>query len=238
MGAFTERLKKFPWRDSAVFTLGIANLLAIATLFFIPPDPIEPGRTPWEWWGWIARAQFMPAVLALDFAVIAATIAATLLFGRIYCEAVCPLGVTQDILRKASFLKRLGVRRVCPRLPVSRPVWIVRLCVLAAVIILAAAGLGAFWLDPYAIFCRALALFPLEEQDTAFIVFAAVPFAAAAVLSFAGKGRIWCNAVCPAGTVFAILAKFKIGKTRFNRACGRCRECFPAHDAQPQGGKQ
>lgn len=215
------------WTGALVSIAGVLNMLALAALFAFPPDAVEPCSTPWEWWGWLARAQFMPAVLAMDAAVLCAIVAATLLFGRIYCEAVCPLGVAQDVLRKASFLDRLSVRRVCPRLPVSRSAWAVRLSILGATVVAAAAGLGAFWLDPYAIFCRFLAIFPVRETDAAFAVFAAVPFAAVAILAFVGKGRVWCNAICPVGTVFAAIARFKAAGTPFARSCGHCRACFP-----------
>ena len=40
---------------------------------------------------WLARIQFMPAVLALSFWTIAAILALTFLFGRVYCSVACPL---------------------------------------------------------------------------------------------------------------------------------------------------
>ena len=50
------------------------------------------------WLGWMAKIQFLPAALALNFGVIAALIILTLLFGRVYCSVICPLGVMQDII--------------------------------------------------------------------------------------------------------------------------------------------
>ena len=49
------------------------------------------------WFGWMAKIQFLPAVLALNFGVVIALILLTLLMGRIYCSVICPLGVLQDI---------------------------------------------------------------------------------------------------------------------------------------------
>lgn len=49
------------------------------------------------WFGWMAKIQFLPAVLALNVAVVVALILLTLLMGRIYCSVICPLGVLQDI---------------------------------------------------------------------------------------------------------------------------------------------
>ena len=49
------------------------------------------------WLGWMAKIQFLPAVLALNLGVVIALILLTLLMGRIYCSVICPLGVLQDI---------------------------------------------------------------------------------------------------------------------------------------------
>lgn len=49
------------------------------------------------WLGWMAKVQFMPAVLAINVGVIIMLLAMTLLLGRVYCSVICPLGVMQDI---------------------------------------------------------------------------------------------------------------------------------------------
>ena len=50
------------------------------------------------WFGWMAKIQFLPAVLSLNVAVVALLVILTLVFGRIYCSVICPLGVMQDII--------------------------------------------------------------------------------------------------------------------------------------------
>ena len=50
-----------------------------------------------HWFGWMAKVQLLPAVLALNAAVIIGLVVLTLLFGRIYCSVICPLGVMQDL---------------------------------------------------------------------------------------------------------------------------------------------
>ena len=40
----------------------------------------------------------LPAVLAANFIIVAALLLLTLLFGRVYCSVICPLGVMQDII--------------------------------------------------------------------------------------------------------------------------------------------
>ena len=50
------------------------------------------------WFGWMAKIQFLPALFALNVGVLAFLIILTLVFGRIYCSVICPLGVMQDII--------------------------------------------------------------------------------------------------------------------------------------------
>ena len=50
------------------------------------------------WFGWLAKIQFLPAVLAMNVVVIVLLVLLTLLFGRVYCSVICPLGVFQDIV--------------------------------------------------------------------------------------------------------------------------------------------
>ena len=49
------------------------------------------------WLGWLAKIQFLPALLALNIGVVAVLVVLTLLLGRVYCSVICPLGVFQDI---------------------------------------------------------------------------------------------------------------------------------------------
>lgn len=58
------------------------------------------------WFGWLARIQFLPAVLALNVAVVASLVVLTLLLGRVYCSVICPLGVFQDIVSWLSSRRR------------------------------------------------------------------------------------------------------------------------------------
>lgn len=58
-----------------------------------------------DWWGWMAKLQFLPAVersigsaTFLNLAVVSGIILLTLVFGRIYCSVICPLGVFQDVI--------------------------------------------------------------------------------------------------------------------------------------------
>ena len=48
------------------------------------------------WLGWMAKVQFLPAVMAANVGVIVFLVLLTLVFGRVYCSVICPLGVFQD----------------------------------------------------------------------------------------------------------------------------------------------
>ena len=50
------------------------------------------------YFGWMAKIQFLPAVLALNVGVILFLVILTLIFGRIYCSVICPMGVMQDVI--------------------------------------------------------------------------------------------------------------------------------------------
>ena len=66
---------------------------ALITLLFL-----DFTGTLHAWFGWLAKIQFLPAVMALNVGVIVLLVALTLLFGRVYCSGICPLGVMQDVI--------------------------------------------------------------------------------------------------------------------------------------------
>ena len=83
-------------------TLAVLFFACITLLF------LDFTGTLHAWLGWMARVQFLPAVLALNVGVVAALAVLTLLFGRVYCSVVCPLGVFQDLV---AWLGGRGKRR-------------------------------------------------------------------------------------------------------------------------------
>ena len=74
--------------------------ITLASIFFIGVTLLflDFTGTLHVWLGWMAKVQFLPAVLAMNFAVVAALVLLTLLFGRAYCSVICPLGVMQDVI--------------------------------------------------------------------------------------------------------------------------------------------
>lgn len=205
------------------------------------------------WLGWVAKIQFLPALLAANFAVVAALAVITLLFGRIYCSVICPLGVLQDIV----FFK-IGGKRKRNSLSYKAPKTYLRIAVFALFAVctlfgfLSAVSLiapyGAYGRIASNIFAPIWALgnnalaFVAERFDSymfyptevwtrgigAFVV-AAATLAIVGFLAWKG-GRTYCNTICPVGTVLGFLAKYSLFKPIVDipkcNSCGLCaRNC-------------
>ena len=91
--------------------------ITLATLFFVGITLLflDFTGTLHHWLGWMAKVQFLPAVLALNVGVIIALVVLTLVFGRIYCSVICPLGVLQDLFAQ------LGLKQKKNRYSYSKP---------------------------------------------------------------------------------------------------------------------
>ena len=103
-----------------------------------------------HWLGWLAKVQALEAVLALNVVVIALLVLLTLVFGRIYCSVICPLGVMQDIFGW------LGRKAKKNRYSFSPEMKWLRYGVLALFLVALVAGIGVVvqLLAPYSAFGR------------------------------------------------------------------------------------
>ncbi|MDE7108711.1 MAG: 4Fe-4S binding protein [Muribaculaceae bacterium] len=208
-----------------------------------------------RWFGWMAKIQFLPALLALNIGVLAFLVVMTLLLGRVYCSVICPLGVMQDgfgwIGRK--------VRK--NRYGYSRPLNILRYVMLGLMAVAIIAGIGSFvaLLAPYSAYGRIaqtllapvwqwgnnlLASWAESHESYAFysvdvwlrsgvtLAVAATTLIVLGILAYR-NGRTYCNTVCPVGTLLGFLARFSwlrpvIDSGKCN-SCGLCaRNCKAA----------
>lgn len=222
-----------------------AVAIAMLTLLFL-----DFTGTAHAWFGWMARIQFLPAVLALNVGVIVALCALTLLFGRIYCSVICPLGIMQDLLARLPRLRK----RHKPSYSYSPERRWLRYGVLALFILAMLTGVGSFvaLLAPYSSFGRIVSqlLSPLylwgnnllaaiaEHYDSyrfysvdvwlkslPTLLTAAATFALLAVLAWR-NGRTYCNTICPVGTVLGFLSRFSLLRIRFDKEkCRHCSQC-------------
>ena len=148
---------------------------------------------------------------------------ATLLLGRFFCEAICPLGIVQSLVNWICHPKT-HVRRVCTRLPETKAQRIVRWSIVAVWVALVACGcMGpATMIVPISIFGKAVVLWWPGVAVFGLIV----------VLPAIGDGRWWCNWVCPFGTIFNLVAKVTPCKNKVGKGCGNCRRCFASEEAE------
>ena len=221
----------------------IRTILAAVFFILITLLFLDFTGTLHHWLGWMAKVQFLPAVMALNVVVVVVLIALTLVFGRIYCSVICPLGVLQDILAR--------LHRKKNKYAYSKEVRWLRYPVLVLFIIALVAGVGVFFqlLAPYSAYGRIATMIfqPLwmmannvlgtiaERADSyAFytvdvwmkslpvLVIAAVTLVVLFVLAWRG-GRTYCNTVCPVGTILSFFARFSWLKIHFDT--DKCKNC-------------
>ena len=188
----------------------------LATVFFVLITLLllNIGGDTHRWLGWLAKIQLLPAVLALNVVVIAALALLTLVFGRIYCSVICPLGVFQDIV---SWIHGRGKKNRFSYTPGKR--WY-RYPILLAYIVAVVFGMGSIvaLLAPYGTYGRFLNFYqnPITMAVT-ILIFCAIVYLAWR------HGRTWCNTICPVGTTLGLLARFSWLKIRFDE--NKCKNC-------------
>jgi ferredoxin len=195
--------------------------------------------------------QWIPALLSLNFAILVILLVLSLLFGRIYCSVICPLGVFQDIL---SWKTRLFRKKKKHRFKYTRPQNILRYSILAATVIVFILGSSflVILLDPYSTFGRIVSqLFrPLviwgnnglsvllsnvgvysvyEVKQVAFVPMAftiALLFFTAIVVLTWSNGRMFCNTICPVGSGLGLLSRISLFRISIEEtSCTRCGAC-------------
>lgn len=205
------------------------------------------------WLGWMAKVQLLPAVLALNVGVIVLLVVLTLVFGRVYCSVICPLGVFQDAVSWVAGKTKKN------RFRYSKALNVLRYIVLALFVATLVSGGGFIvvkLLAPYSAYGRmvssllqpiyiginnGLAMIAERVGSYAFysvdvwmksvpvLVVAVVTFVVLAVLAWRG-GRTYCNTICPVGTLLSFVSRFAwlkptIDTTKCN-GCGLCeRNC-------------
>lgn len=222
----------------------------LALLFFVGITLVflDFTGTLHHYFAWMAHIQFLPAVLAINVGVVLALIVLTFLFGRVYCSVICPLGVMQDCF------SWLGGKAKKNRFHFAKGKSILRVVVLVLFVLLMILGLNsiAILIAPYSAWGRIATslLQPLyvwinnvaagiaESADsyafydhevlckgTAVVIVSAVTLLLIGFLSFRW-GRLWCNTICPVGTVLGFVSKFSLFKPVIDASkCNGCTKC-------------
>ncbi|MBR6438817.1 MAG: 4Fe-4S binding protein [Bacteroidales bacterium] len=199
------------------------------------------------WFGWMAKLQFVPAILASSIVVLIGIVVVTLLFGRVYCSIICPLGIYQDGIAHIAEKRKKNRYRFKRR---KRYRYYIGL----AFFLLIAFGFTsiAIFIEPYSIFGRfasnlfapvyelinnVLAYFAERWHSYAFyhvdvyiksmpiFIISIAYFLIITILALV-NGRWYCNSICPVGALLGSLSKFSILKLHFNtekcNSCGLC----------------
>lgn len=201
--------------------------------------------TAHHWLSWMAKMQLLEAVLAVNVVVIVGLVLLTLVFGRIYCSVICPLGIMQDIIGW------WGKRAKKNRYGYSKEKKWLRYPLLVVFGIAYALGLAVLvqLLAPYAAFGRiatnllqpvyqagnnVLAAIAEHYDSYAFyqsevwlrsgisLGIAAVTLIVLGILAWR-NGRTYCNTICPVGTLLSLISRFSLLKVHFD--ADKCRNC-------------
>jgi len=194
----------------------------------------------------LGHIQFVPALLAHNFAILIFLVLLTFLFGRIYCSSICPMGVFQDIFGWIS--KRVKKKK---KYTYSKPKTILRWSIVGVTTVLFFFGITSLLglLDPFSAYGRmATHLFKpaymagnnlLASIFTSFgnyrfyfmdiFIFSIFSFVVASitflVIGFLAwkYGRTFCNTICPVGTLLGVPGEYSLFKIRIDS--GKCTAC-------------
>ena len=209
------------------------------------------------WFGWMAKIQFLPALLALNVGVVLLLVVLTLLVGRVYCSVICPLGVFQDIVSWISGRRKKKKYRFTYSPALSG----LRYTVLGLFVVALVAGIGSVvaLLAPYSSYGRitsnlfaplygwvnnGLAYLAERADSYAFyettvwlkslstFLIALLTFVVLIILAWK-NGRTYCNTICPMGSVLGFLSKFALFRVTIDadkcKSCSLCtRQCKAA----------
>lgn len=203
----------------------------------------------------ITFLQFVPSLLkfisitglsAIGFLII---VVLTVLFGRVYCSAICPLGILQDFISRAG--KKITARK---RYKFKKADNLLRNSILF-ISLLSAVLLSIVlvnFLDPYSIYGKianqlfrpvgiwinnafanaleSINVYFLYKKDLHPVHFygLAIPAGLLLVVGFmSGKyGRLYCNTICPVGTLLGWISKISLFRVQMNKDnCTQCGKC-------------
>ncbi len=226
----------------------LRQLLAVVSILLITPLFLDFTGNWQAMFGWMAKIQFLPAVLSLNIIVICALIILTLLLGRVYCSVICPLGIMQDGF---GWIGKIVKRN---RYSYSKPLNILRYTFLGFMVISIIVGLNSMvaLLAPYSAYGRIVsslirpiyiwgnnlfASWAEQHQSYAFyeveywqngygvLIVAAVTLIVLAILAW-HNGRTYCNSICPVGTVLGFFSRFALFRIVIDKSkCIDCKLC-------------
>ena len=219
-------------------------LFTLITLYFLDFREVLP-----ESFHFLAKIQFVPALLSLNLIILGSLLLLTFVFGRVYCSSICPMGIYQDIVGWLSKRVKRKKRYIySPAKTILR--WSTLLLVLIAFVFGFTFLVGL--LDPYGAYGRITThlfrpvylagnnllgtIFTHFNNYTFFrvgIYSLSVLSTVIALITLLGiglfawlNGRTFCNTLCPVGTVLGFISRFSLFKVQFDsdkcNSCGLC----------------
>lgn len=188
----------------------------------------------------------VPAIVTAGFIVV---LLLTALFGRVYCSVICPLGILQDIFswiaKNMGLIKRYKFKKALNYLRYP-------LLALTLVFLLFGSIYVLNLLDPYSSFGRIFSdiirpgivvanngLAGLLEKFNMYFLYrmnlhlitwrtVLIPCVSLVLIIWLSLyfGRLYCNTICPVGTVLGLLSRVSLFKIKMDAAtCTKCGKC-------------
>jgi len=199
--------------------------------------------------------QFVPSVVKFfnQFALLATgfivVLIITILFGRIYCSSICPLGTLQDIISRIAFylnkkkyfrmlndfkLLKYSILTVTVLSIFSGSLVLLNLLDpfslsgkifsnIFRLLLIPVNNLAAITLEQFNIY----RIYPIEIKALSWlaIVFSGSVLLIIGIMSFS-KGRLFCNTICPVGTLLGLTSRFSLYKITIDQnECHACSMC-------------
>lgn len=224
-------------------------------LFFIIAFIDIRNQLPALYFNIVTYLQFIPSLLkslngfyltTIGFVIV---LVLTILFGRVYCSGICPLGTLQDIINHLAKKKNRKKKFTYSK----EKIWL-RYSILILTILSFITGSILFIniLDPYSNSGRILTqlfnpvltlvnniissllekfdlyiLYPVELKGFSIIAFSySVLFLLLIEYMSYKRGRLFCNTICPVGTFLGLISKLTVFKLKIDKSiCEGCGVC-------------
>jgi ferredoxin len=239
-----ERIKKI--RVYVALFFFIVTLILFLDIIHILPANVT---------SYLLYFQFVPSAIKFfnQFSLVATgfvvVLIITFLFGRIYCSSICPLGALQDIISRIAFF--LNKKKYFSLLNDFK---ILKYSILAVTILSLFSGslILLNLLDPFSLAGKIFSnifrlgvipvnnlaaltleqfniyrIYPIEVKALSWlaIVFSGSVLLIIGIMSFS-KGRLFCNTVCPVGTLLGLISRLSFYKIRIDQdECSGCGIC-------------
>jgi NapH/MauN family ferredoxin-type protein len=219
-----------PRRISQAIILGIVLFLTISHLRFAiekaaPIDAYCPFGAVEGFFTYITTGHYLQRIYTSSFVLMGIIILLTLIFGRVFCSFLCPLGAIQEWIRGLG--KKIRIKK-----DLELPVWLDKYArylkyVILAVIVYFSYKTGDLIFRGYDPFNALMHLGEeFDEKVAGYSILAVV------LLASLFSRNWWCRYFCPLGAALGIIKKISPFRIKRNEAscisCGKCDVVCPA----------